>query len=607
MRKNSIMKVLTILLALIMLISNISANVIAETGVPQQVVTVDQAVEDEMKVNGTATYWVEFENTADLSQAYFMDWSERGWYVYLTLKAQADETQAATKTRLDKADVEYQSFWISNRILVKQSSQTIFRDIQQLPFVKAITAVDQYILYEPEHVESTEIVDTIEPYIAHVLAPEAWALGFDGTGMVVANIDTGVRYTHDALKNAFRGNDGAGNYSHDYNWFDPYGTYSSPADGNGHGTHTIGTMVGDDGGLNQIGIAPGAEWIACRGCSTNTCGDDELLTCGQFIAAPTDLTGGNTDPYKRPNVVNNSWGDCKEVYDPWYADVINAWHAVGVYPVFSNGNAGNCGYSSPPRLNTVGNPARAGNVTGVGSSTRDTGQYATHSNWGPTDDPDTINPVDGFAMLKPQVIAPGANIRSCTPGSDSTYQGGWSGTSMSAPHVSGLVALIMQAGPCLVGNYAVVEYIIESTATHIIYDDGSPLTPTNYPNFATGWGEINALAAVQVAANACGNSVLTGLVISESAKPIPGAKVDITGTDQANNRTVFTNAAGIYTANVNADTFDLVVSAFGYKDDTAEDIAVAEGATVELDFVLKFYFLRYLPAVLRELPITIGN
>lgn len=600
------MKVLTILLALIMLISYISANVIAETGVPQQVVTVDQAVEDEMKVNGTATYWVEFENTADLSQAYFMDWSERGWYVYLTLKAQADETQAATKTRLDKADVEYQSFWISNRILVKQSSQTIFSDIHQLPFVKAITAVDQYILYEPEHVESTEIVDTIEPNIAHVLAPEAWALGFDGTGMVVANIDTGVRYTHDALKNAYRGNDGAGNYSHDYNWFDPYGTYSSPADGNGHGTHTIGTMVGDDGGLNQIGIAPGAEWIACRGCSTNTCGDDELLTCGQFIAAPTDLTGGNTDPYKRPNVVNNSWGDCKEVYDPWYADVINAWHAVGVYPVFSNGNAGNCGYSSPPRLNTVGNPARAGNVTGVGSSTRDSGQYATHSNWGPTDDLDTINPVNGFAMLKPQVIAPGVWIRSSTPPEDTTYSVS-TGTSMSAPHVSGLVALIMQAGPCLVGNYAVVEYIIESTATHIIYDDGSDLTPTNYPNFATGWGEINSLAAVQVAANACGNGVLTGLVTSETANPISGAKVDITGTDQANNRTVFTNAAGIYTANVNADTFDLAVSAFGYKDDTAEDIVVAEGGMVEQDFSLKFYFLRYLPAILRELPITTGN
>lgn len=600
------MKVLTILLALIMFISYISANVIAETGVPQQVVTVDQAVEDEMKVNGTATYWVEFENTADLSQAYFMDWSERGWYVYLTLKAQADETQAATKTRLDKADVEYQSFWISNRILVKQSSQTIFSDIHQLPFVKAITAVDQYILYEPEHVESTEIVDTIEPNIAHVLAPEAWALGFDGTGMVVANIDTGVRYTHDALKNAYRGNDGAGNYSHDYNWFDPYGTYSSPADGNGHGTHTIGTMVGDDGGLNQIGIAPGAEWIACRGCSTNTCGDDELLTCGQFIAAPTDLTGGNTDPYKRPNVVNNSWGDCKEVYDPWYADVINAWHAVGVYPVFSNGNAGNCGYSSPPRLNTVGNPARAGNVTGVGSSTRDSGQYATHSNWGPTDDLDTINPVNGFAMLKPQVIAPGVWIRSSTPPEDTTYSVS-TGTSMSAPHVSGLVALIMQAGPCLVGNYAVVEYIIESTATHIIYDDGSDLTPTNYPNFATGWGEINSLAAVQVAANACGNGVLTGLVTSETANPISGAKVDITGTDQANNRTVFTNAAGIYTANVNADTFDLAVSAFGYKDDTAEDIVVAEGGMVEQDFSLKFYFLRYLPAILRELPITTGN
>lgn len=602
------MKVIAVFLALGMFISYMPVSVTAETVVPQQIVTVDAAVEEEIKLNGTATYWVEFDNTADLSQAYFMDWSQRGWFVYETLKAQADKTQAAAKAYLNSAGLEYQSFWIANRILVKNSTQMVLSNLQELPHVTSITAQKQYMLYEPEQVEFTEEAKAVEPNIAHVLAPEAWALGFDGSGMIVANNDTGVRYSHEALVDQYRGNLGGGSFDHNYNWYNPYNPLDAvPRDGNNHGTHTMGTMVGDDGGSNQIGIAPGAEWLACAGCPDGSCYDESLLGCGEFFAAPHDLTGANPNPDMRPHVVNNSWGDCGTVYDDWYADVIDVWHAAGVYPVFSNGNAGNCGYPAPPGLNTVGNPARAGNVTGVGSSTRDTGQYATHSNWGPTDDPDTINPVDGFAMLKPQVIAPGANIRSCTPGSDSTYQGGWSGTSMSAPHVSGLVALIMQAGPCLVGDYAMVENIIESTATHITYDDGSPLTPTNYPNFATGWGEINALAAVQVAANACGNSVLTGLVISESAKPIPGAKVDITGTDQANNRTVFTNAAGIYTANVNADTFDLVVSAIGYKDDTAEDIAVAEGATVELDFVLKFYFLRYLPAVLRELPITTGN
>jgi len=124
-------------------------------------------------------------------------------------------------------------------------------------------------------------------------------------------------------------------------------------------------------------------------------------------------------------VVNNSWGDCGQEYDPWFADVVDGWLAAGVYPVFSNGNASNCGYPAPPGLNTVGNPARYGNVTGVGSSGEQNGQYATHSNWGPTDNLDIINPVDTFANMKPQVLAPGVSIRSSVPTSDTSYQDGW--------------------------------------------------------------------------------------------------------------------------------------------------------------------------------------
>jgi len=266
----------------------------------------------------------------------------------------------------------------------------------------------------------------IEPNIAHVRAPEAWALGYDGTGLVVASIDTGVRYTHQALVGQYRGNNGDGTFDHNYNWYNPYNPSDDvPRDGNGHGTHTMGTMVGDDDGANQIGIAPGAEWMACAGCPDGSCWEDSLLGCGEFMAAPTDLSGANPNPDMRPNVVNNSWGDCGQEYDPWFADVVDGWLAAGVYPVFSNGNASNCGYPAPPGLNTVGNPARYGNVTGVGSSGEQNGQYATHSNWGPTDNLDIINPVEGFAMMKPQVLAPGVSIRSSVPTSDTSYQDGW--------------------------------------------------------------------------------------------------------------------------------------------------------------------------------------
>ena len=587
MKRKTMLKILAVVLALGMVISYIPTNVTAKTVVPQQAVTVDNAVLDEINKNGVATYWVDFKNTADLSQAYFMDWSERGWFVYETLKEQAEKTQSAAIDYLKTTGLKYKSFWIANRILVEQSDRTVLASLQRLPNVVSISAQKQYILYEPEKVEITDESKGVEPNIAHVQAPEAWELGYDGTGLVVASIDTGVRYTHQALVGSYRGNNGDGTFDHNYNWYNPYNPSDNvPRDGDGHGTHTMGTMVGDDGGSNQIGIAPGAEWMACAGCPDGSCWDVSLLGCGEFMAAPTDLTGANPNPDMRPNVVNNSWGDCGQTYDPWFAEVIDGWQAAGVYPVFSNGNASNCGYPTPPGLNTVGNPARSGNVTGVGSSGEQNGQYATHSNWGPTDNLDTINPVEGFEMMKPQVLAPGVSIRSSVPGSDTTYQDGWSGTSMSAPHVTGLVAMIMQAAPCLVGDYAAVETIIESTAVDMTYNDGSPLTPTDFPNFATGWGEINALAAVQLASGMCGNSVLYGTVTSDSAEPISGAKVEITGTDPINNRTVYTNASGQYTANVNADTFDMVVSAFGFENATAEDVVVGDGASVQQDFVL---------------------
>lgn len=257
MKRNALMKVFAVILALGMLVSYIPVDATAKTAVPQQTVTVDNAVLDDINKNGVATYWVDFTNTADLSRAYFMDWSERGWYVYETLKEQAEKTQSAAVAYLEATGVEYQSFWIANRILVKQSNNSVLSGLQQLPNVVSISAQKSYTLYEPEKVSVSDETKGIEPNIAHVLAPEAWDLGFDGAGLVVANIDTGVRYTHQALVGQYRGNNGDGTFNHNYNWLNPVTASDNvPRDGNGHGTHTMGTMVGDDGGSNQIGIAP---------------------------------------------------------------------------------------------------------------------------------------------------------------------------------------------------------------------------------------------------------------------------------------------------------------------------------------------------------------
>ncbi len=535
-----------------------------------------------MKTNGKASYWVNFENSANLDPAFFMSWEERGWFVYNTLFAQAEKSQKDALAYLSNANVEHKSFWINNTILVTQSDAVTLAGIQTFDGVKSITALEEYFLYEPEETMSLEGSKGPEANLVWIKAPEAWESA-TGEGVVVANIDSGVRYTHEALVNQYRGNLN-GEFNHDYNWLNPVSNEVAPRDGHGHGSHTMGTMIGNDGNGNQIGVAPGATWIACAGCPDGACPQEALLACAEFMVAPTKTDGTEPNPSKRPNVVNNSWGNCDQSYNGWYHDSVNAWHAAGVYPVFSNGNSSNCNYPSPPPINTVGTPARYGNVTGVGSTGKENGEYATHSNKGPTDDPDTINPIDGRAEMKPQVAAPGVRIRSAIAGNDSAY-GGSSGTSMSAPHVAGLVALMIEAGPCLAGDYAMVETLIETTATKIYYDaeNDTPGGEENYPNYATGWGEINALEAVNAAFNACGNSAITGVITSDaSGNPVvPGAKLTATAENESLRKTK-TDDQGQYTINVTAGEWTVTAWKYGYDAATGV-IAVGDDATVNLN------------------------
>lgn len=499
---------------------------------PQRQARVAAEVLQEFAAEGEASYLVYFDEKPDLSGVEELDWSARGWEVYNRLAQAAERSQAGAKKVLESEGLAYQSFWIDNVLVVESSNYAVFQRIAKAPGVREIKERQMMSLIEPQESAASggQVQGALgaEPNLVRVKADQAWARGFTGSGVVVANIDTGVRYTHQALVNQYRGSLGGGNFNHNYSWLDPYNLnnqFSAPTDTHGHGTHVMGTMVGSDGAFNQTGMAPGAKWIACRGCSASSCGDDELLACAQFVAAPTDLAGKNPNPDLRAHVVNNSWGDCGRAYDEWFQAAVDNWHAFGVYPVFANGNSSSCTYGSPPGLNTVSNPARYGNVTGVGSTGLNNGQYAVHSNWGPSDSPDTLNP-RGYPALKPNVVAPGVSIRSSVISTDSAY-GFSSGTSMSAPHVAGLVALVLQANPALKGNYAATETLIEQTAWAVPYASGGfPAPgPGNVPNYATGWGEIDALAAVREAV--CGaEAVPTGaacLRIDPAALAAPAA------------------------------------------------------------------------------------
>jgi subtilisin family serine protease len=455
-------------------------------------------------MRGEAPVLINFAERPDLSAAAAMDWETRGHFVVDELRSTAASSQARVRAFLDSEGLPYQSFWIDNLIYVPSATRIVVDRLAGFHEIDTLMAEPTIGLIEPvERSSASSEGRSIEPNISHVNADQVWAMGYDGTGMVVSGIDTGVRHTHETLLPHYRGNLGGGSFDHDYSWLAGDDSSAAPLDGHGHGTHTVGTMVGDDGGSNQIGMAPGAEWIACSGCPYGACSTSALLTCGQWIAAPYPVSEpGSPDPSRRPHVVNNSWSDCGRSHDNWYGGIIDSWHAAGIYPVFANGNAGNCGYAYPPGCNTVGNPARSGNVTGVGSTGQSNGAYAVHSNWGPTDNVDTLNP-NGFPSVKPQVVAPGVDIRSALSGSNSSY-GSWQGTSMSAPHVAGLVVLMWQAAPCLIGDYVETESILQASAVAIPYATNcGGEGPGSVPNMATGWGEIDALAAVNQAKVYC--------------------------------------------------------------------------------------------------------
>jgi serine protease AprX len=159
-----------------------------------------------------------------------------------------------------------------------------------------------------------------------------------------------MRWTRNALKPHYRGWNGV-TADHNYNWHDSIHSGGgscgpnnlAPCDDHGHGTHTTGTTVGDDGAGNQVGVAPGAKWIGCRNMDQGNGTPATYTECFQFFIAPTDLNGQNPDPTLRPHVMNNSWGcpvseGCTTRGE--LETIVNNTQAAGIFVEVSAGNAG---------------------------------------------------------------------------------------------------------------------------------------------------------------------------------------------------------------------------------------------------------------------------
>jgi serine protease AprX len=484
-------------------------------------------------------FMIYMKQQADLSGSSALTTKEeKGQYAYQQLTTTAESTQGNVKQTLTQLGAPFQSFWISNTLWAR-GSLAVVQAVAALPEVAAIHPVGKGGVKLPPQQNSAasaadgqspsgaDAVTAAEPGLAKVKAPEVWAMGYRGQGVTVAGADTGVRFTHTALRNQYRGWGGAPETStHDYNWHDaihipnwppeplnacnPGGPLGAgqpsplPCDddqilGGGHGSHTMGTMVGDDGAGNQIGMAPQAKWMACRNMSNGVGNVPTYLECMQFFIAPTKIDGSGADSDKAPHVINNSWG-CVEACPPEpnpIRDVLKASRAAGIVYVASAGNDG-------PECNTIFHPpARYPEAFTVGSTTHTTDVASGFSSRGPAAiDPENL---DEPLYLKPNISAPGsgtmagAHIRSSLRANDNAY-GSLQGTSMAGPHVAGLVALVISANPALAGNVDRIEEIIEQSAekkttTEACGGDSA----TAVPNNTFGWGRIDALAAVNLA------------------------------------------------------------------------------------------------------------
>jgi subtilisin family serine protease len=528
---------------------------------------VEQQVLDEISAKGKTTFWVILRDKADLSPAFnIRKDKDRGDFVYKTLKSVADQSQAGLRAFLATTGVKYFPFWIANTIQVRDAGTALLNQIAARPEVEKIVADRSYPLPPVMPGAEEKKVNTTEWGLDNIQAPQVWSsFNVRGEGIVVANVDTGFQFDHPALVAKYRGNLGGGNYDHNYNWFDPSAVCADPnvpCDNNSHGTHTMGTMVGDDGdpGTNQIGVAPHAQFMGCKGCETNSCSDFALNTCGQFILAPTDLNGANPDSTKRPHIVNNSWGGGPG--DPFYQPVVDAWVASGIFPQFSIGNSG-------PSCGTGGSPGDYLNSYSAGAYTINN-TIAGFSGRGPSG-------IDGVE-LKPNIAGPGVNVRSSVP--PNTYAN-FNGTSMASPHVAGTIALMWSAAPSLVRDIAATRAILDSSATDV---NDTSCGGTASDNNVWGEGRLNALAAVSQS-GVCDLGTLSGTVTdSVSTQPISGAS--ITTANGPVDYSTTTDANGNYSIDVCEGTYDVTASASGYTDQTVTGIAVTAGNTTTQDFQL---------------------
>jgi subtilisin family serine protease len=425
-------------------------------------------------------------------------------FVYKKLINTAQSSQKGIIQTLKNNNVNYQSFYLVNMIEAKMNRAQIhaLTSREDVRFI-----MENGNLYQEEVIRNPELIvgSPRMPIwnLEAIGAPAVWAKGVKGQGVVIGGQDTGYAWDVATIKSKYRGWNGI-SANHNYSWHDaihnentmtsagnPCGyNIVAPCDDDNHGTHTMGTMVGGvDNQGNEIGVAPSSKWIGCRNMEQGYGTLTTYTECFQWFLAPYAI-GGNSSQGQSdsmPHVINNSWAcppieGCNASNWEVMRIAIQNLKAAGCVVVVSAGNSGsNCSTVSSP-------PAIFGESYSVGAS-NSSNQIASFSSRGHVT-------VDGSNRIKPDISAPGVNVRSCLKdGSFANYNG----TSMAGPHVAGLVALMISANQALSGEVDKIQEIINYTAKHMTSTQTCNNVPgTSIPNNTFGYGIIDAEAAIDL-------------------------------------------------------------------------------------------------------------
>lgn len=375
--------------------------------------------------------------------------------------------------------------WLVNSINCKASRDVVYQ-LASHPDIKVMGLNKEDVVTEGyDEKDAASSRGTIASHVTHIQAEKVWDLGYTGKGVTVAVLDSGCNLDHVDIKDHLwtgNGNNGG------YNFMNPG---QRPMDNKGHGSHCAGIVCGDGTSGVSTGIAPDATLMVLKVNDTGGTEFDVMVDAIEYaVENGADIIsisiGWWAPEASRKETFRSLFENALEANVVVAAAAGNNRESLATYPAPNNINSpADC---PPPYLHkdqtleggvsaviSVGGVDEENNIIGVSSQGPVTWQNTTYGDY-------AYNP--GMGLIRPDIVAQGASVKSLAHNSntDHAIKGG---TSMAAPAVAGVMALMLEKNPNL--TPAELCRIIEETAT--------PLSQTKSNDFGSGC--INALAAVQ--------------------------------------------------------------------------------------------------------------